>query len=133
MGGVAEVHEMIAFLLLNWRVLAIVGVIVAALGGTHIKAYQMGGDHEVATQAREDAQIAKAVDTANATAAEAIAKIRPRYTTISNKLEKQLEKETVFHDCRLDSTSMQLANQALSGGSETPSDSKLPEADAPSK
>ena len=133
MGRVAEVHEMIAFLLLNWRVLAIVGVIVAALGGTHIKAYQMGADHEVATQAREDAQIEKAVDAANATAAEAISKLKPKYTTTHNKLEKQLDKETVFRDCRLDATSMQLANQALAGGAEAPSGGKLPEANATAK
>jgi len=124
---------MIAFLLLNWRVLAIVGVIVAALGGTHIKAYQMGADHEVATQAREDAQIAKAVDAANATAAVAIAQIRPKYTTISNKLEKQLETHTLYRDCKLDPVGLQLLNQALAGGTEAPSDGKLPTTEPASK
>jgi len=132
MGGADGVCQVNPLILLNWRVWALLGIVVV-LGGTHIKAYQMGGDHEVATQAREDAQIAKAVDAANATAAAAIAQIRPRYTTISNKLEKQLETHTLYRDCKLDPVGMQLVNQALAGGAEAPSGGKLPTPDAPAK
>ncbi len=119
---------MIPLFLLNWRVWALLGILVV-LGGTHIKAYQMGGDHEVAAQAREDAQIAKAVEAANATAAEAIAKIRPKYSTINAEVQREIRTNTIFTECSLPATSLRNVNKALTNGPETTGDSKLPEAD----
>ena len=104
----------------------LVAILAAGAGG-----FKLGVDHEFASQAREDAHIAQAVDAANTASAQAIAGLRPRYTTIQGKLEKQIETNNVFHDCRLDVVSLQLANQALNGGSA--SNSELPKADAAGK
>jgi hypothetical protein len=120
---------MIPLFLLNWRVLAIVGVIVAALGGTHIKAYQMGADHEVATQAREDKHVAKAVEAATAVSAQAISKIRPKYSTINAEVQREIRTNTIFSECTLPANSLRNVNKALTNGPETTDGGKLPEAD----
>jgi len=106
--------------------LALIGAILAAGAG----GFKLGVDHEFASQAREDAHIAQAVDAATAVAAKAIGELRPKYTTIQGKLEKQIETHTVFRDCRLDPISLQLANQALNAGNPATGSSKLPGADA---
>jgi hypothetical protein len=66
-------------------------------------------------------------------AAKAIAELRPKYTTIQGKLEKQIETNTVYRDCKLDPIGLQLVNQALAGGAEAPTPSKLPKADSTTK
>lgn len=103
-------------------------IALAAAGG-----YKVGVDHEVASRAREDKHITEAVDAANATAAKAIAELRPKYTTIQGKLEKQIETNVVYRECRIDAPGLLLANQALSGGAETPAGGKLPGVDAAAK
>ena len=103
-------------------------IALAGAGG-----FKLGADHEVASRAREDKHITEAVDAANATAAKAIAELRPKYTTIQGKLEKQIETNTVYRDCRIDSVGMQLANQALDPTAEAPAGGKLPGADAAGK
>lgn len=104
--------------------IALFGALAAGAGG-----FKLGADHEVAAQAREQNHIAEAVDAANATAAQAIAAIKPKYTTIQNKLEKQIETNTVYRDCHLDPVGVQLVNQALTGGAVAPDSGKLPKPD----
>ena len=112
-----------------WLIVAVLLAILGAGAG----GFKLGADHEVASQARNDEQIRK-VETAVIEAnAKSIAAIKPKFTTISNQLEKQIETHTVYRDCKLDPVGMQLVNQALDGGTKATSDSKLPEADAPSK
>jgi uncharacterized protein HemX len=106
----------------------LVAILAAGAGG-----FKLGVDHELASKAREDQQIAKAVDAANESAAQAIAQLKPKYTTIQNKLEKQIETHTVFRECRLDAVSLQLANQALEGGAVPAGNRQLPKADAPER
>lgn len=105
-----------------WIIVAVLLAILSAGAG----GFKLGADHEVAAQAREDAHVAKAVEAANTVAAQAIANLKPKYTTIHNQLERQIETNTVLRDCRLDATSLQLANQALNGGAQAPGGSKLP-------
>lgn len=104
-----------------------------AILGAGAGGFKLGTDHEVASKAREDKHIAEAVDAANSASAAAIAQLKPKYTTISNQLEKQIETHTVYRDCRLDPVGLQLANQALTGGDAAPASSKLPDAVAPAK
>lgn len=103
----------------------LVAILGAGAGG-----FKLGADHEVAAQAREDEHVAKAVDAANKTSAEAIAAIRPKYTTIQNEVQREIRTNTVFADCKLPADSLRLVNQALNGGAVAISDSKLPKADA---
>jgi len=83
-------------------------------------------------QAINSQHITQAVDAANKSSAEAIATLKPVYTTIQAKLEKQIETKTVYRDCRLDADSLQLINYSLSGAHGAGS-GKLPGADAAGK
>ena len=76
-------------------------------------------------QALNEQHIAQAVDAANKVSAEAIAGLKPVYTTIRAKMEKQIETNTVYRDCRLDPVGLQLINHALAG-TKPAGDSKLP-------
>lgn len=87
---------------------AMVAMAGAALGG-----FQLGVDHERANQIDKQALVAEAVDAANTAAADAIAQIKPKYTTIQNQLETQIKTNTVFSDCKLDPSSFKLLNEAL--------------------
>jgi uncharacterized protein HemX len=108
--------------------LALVAAILAAGAG----GFKLGADHEVASQKRLDDQVRKVEKAVQATNAELIASLRPKYTTIQNKLEKQIETNTVYRDCKLDGVGLQLVNQALTGDT-TGSGGKLPAPDTPAK
>tara|TARA_R110000868_G_scaffold99334_1_gene273434 strand:- start:3564 stop:3911 length:348 start_codon:yes stop_codon:yes gene_type:complete len=110
----------------------IIGFLLA-LAGAGAGGFKLGDDHRTAAQAREQKHITEAVDAANNAAAQAIATLKPKYTTIQNKLEKQIEINTIYRDCKLDAVGLQLVNQALNGGAIAPSDSKLPKADTTGK
>lgn len=112
-----------------YLIIACLAAILAAGAG----GFRLGVDHEVAAQAREDAHIAEAVDAANASAAQAIAKLKPTYTTIQGKVRHEVETNTVYRDCKLSPDGLLLANQALAGGTETASGGKLPAPDATPK
>ena len=78
--------------------------------------FKLGADHEVAAQAREQAHIAEAVDAATTAAAQAIAAIKPKYTTIQAEVQREIRTNTVFADCKLPADSVRLVNQALRPG-----------------
>ena len=103
---------------------ALLAVLAAGAGG-----FKLGADHEVAAQAREQNHIAEAVDAANATAAEAIAAIKPKYTIIQGKVIREISTQTVYRECLHSPDGLRLVNQALGGGTVTPDSLKLPQAD----
>jgi uncharacterized protein HemX len=107
---------------------ALLAVIGAGAGG-----FKLGVDHEKAGQASKQEAVAEAVDAANNVWADKVASLKPTYTTIQNKLEKQIETNTVYRDCRLDPVGLQLANQALTGGAKPVGQGELPKADAVGK
>lgn len=107
---------------------ALLAVLGAGAGG-----FKLGADHQLAAQTREQNHIAEAVDAANAAAAQAIAQIKPKYTTIQNEVQREIRTNTVFADCKLPADSLRLVNQALNGGAEAPGGGKLPGADAPKR
>ena len=94
--------------------------------GVGIGGFKLGSDHEIASQAREQKHITEAVDAATNVAAQAIANIKPKYTTIQNEVQREIRTNTVFADCKLPANSLLLVNQALNGGTIPPVDSKLP-------
>lgn len=110
---------------------AILATIVVALClfGTGVAT---GVRWEEGKQAINEKHIQEAVDAANITSAKAIADLKPVYTTIRSKLEKQIETNTVYRDCRLDPIGMQLLNESLTGGKSI-GDSKLPKTDTTGK
>jgi uncharacterized protein HemX len=104
---------------------ALVAVLAAGAGG-----FKLGADHEIASQAREQKHITEAVDAATTAAAQAIATIKPKYTTIQNEVQREIRTNTVFADCKLPPDSLRLVNQALNAGTVTTADSKLSKPDA---
>ena len=102
----------------------LVAILAAGAGG-----FKLGVDHELASQTREDQQIAKAVDAATKTSAQAISALKPVYTTIQSKVQHEIETNTVYRDCKLSVDGLQLANQALNGGAISAGDGQLPKAD----
>lgn len=112
---------------MNQYVLLALAVAIAAAGAGGFK---LGVDHEYASQAREDRHITEAINAATNVSAQAIAALKPTYTTIQSKVQHDVETHTVYRDCKLSPDGLLLTNQALNAGVVAPSDSKLPEADA---
>lgn len=101
--------------------------------GIFVSGISVGKKWEEGRQAIENNHVAEAVDAANTAAAQAIAALKPTYTTIQGKLEKQIETNTVYRDCRLDPVGMQLLNQALGAGAVPAGSGKLPTPDTPAR
>jgi hypothetical protein len=95
--------------------------------------FKLGSDHEIASQAKENKQIEKAVAETKTAIADGLAALRPKYTTIQNKLEKEIETHTIYRDCKLSPDGLLLVNQALTGGSVGSGGSELPKADGVEK
>lgn len=115
--------------MMNPYALLTTGVLALCLfgGGIATGVRWEDGKHAINQQ-----HIAQAVDAANRTSAEAIANLKPVYTTIQNKLEKQIETNTVYRDCRLDPIGLQLLDTSLTGGKSLGS-GKLPTIDSTGK
>ena len=103
---------------------------VIALGGVYIKGRSDGIDLQAATQLRDEQIAQTSRDAALIVTAEAIAKIQVKNTTIKQTLEKEIHEKTYYADCKHDATGMRLINAALTGQTESASDSKLPRLDA---
>lgn len=90
----------------------VLAVAVAVAGGVGFK---LGVDHEYASQKREDAHIAEAVDAANEVAAKAISRLRPVNTTIMNEVQREIRTNTVYSnpDCSIPPDGVRLVNKAL--------------------
>lgn len=106
---------------------ALVAILAAGAGG-----FKLGADHELASQAREEAHIAQAVEAATKASAQAIADLRPIYTTIQGKTIHETSTNTVYADCHQSAGGLLLVNQALNGGTPVGS-GKLPQTDAAGK
>ena len=89
----------------------------------------LGEDREYAKRAREDAIIKKVQDTATQSAADAIAKIKVRNTTIHQEVQREVKTDVRYVECRHIDGMLPRINEALTGQRETgPNDGKLPEA-----
>lgn len=101
----------------------LVAVLAAGAGG-----FKLGADHEVAAKAREDKHIAEAVEAANTASAEAIAKIKVVNKTIQNEVQREVQNNIVYRDCKHTPDGLRLLNEAITGSKPT-GDSKLPRTD----
>jgi len=109
-------------------IFALVSLMGAGWGG-----FTLGVDHEKASQVDKQDSIADAVDAANNAWAEKVSSLKPTYTTIQNKVQHEIETNTVYRDCKLSPDGLLLANQALAGGAKPVSESKLPNVDSTGK
>lgn len=107
------------------------GALVAAilwgssLAGAFFYGDKVGGDREVATQAREDRVVKIATDAAASAAAGAIAAQRPKNVTIRQETEREIRTNTVYAECRHSPEQLQRLNAALTGDDPQPAGSGL--------
>ena len=104
-----------------------------AMMGVGAGGFKLGVDHEKASQVDRQDAIADAEDAANNAWADKVASLKPTYTTIQNKVQHEIETNTVYRDCKLSPDGLQLANQALTGGAKPTSESKLSNTDSAGK
>lgn len=105
---------------------ALAAVLAAGAGG-----FKLGADHEVASQARAQEQLDKAVAAMTTTAAESIAKIKVVNRTIQNEVRHETTTQTVYRDgaCKHTDNGMRLVDKALDPARAVPAGgSKLPKA-----
>lgn len=78
-------------------------LLLLALAGSAVSGFvgfNLGVDHNKATEADKRELVAEAVDAANSVAAAAIARMSPKHTTIRQTLEKEIHENTRYVDCR---------------------------------
>lgn len=100
--------------------------VLAAMVGVFLWGMRVGGDREVASQARIEARIRQTEETASRAAAEAIAKIEVVNKTTKQVLEREIVEKPVYRDCRNTPDGMRAIDSALANRPIPPSDSKLP-------
>jgi hypothetical protein len=113
----------------------IVGVVLflSAVGTAGWKGYAMGADHEIASRAKDESVEKRTRDAALSAAAEAIAGIQVRHTTIRQPVEREIRENVVYRDCHHSPDAFGLLNHALEDsapGDASTSDIKLPAADS---
>lgn len=119
-------------MLFNPTTLLIGALSVAILtGGAYIKGRQDGNAIARADQAEVLDLARKVRDDAQRGAAEAIARIEIKQTTIRQQLEREIHEKPVYRDCQHDAGSLQRINAALTGREpEPPGGGQLPRLDA---
>ncbi len=109
----------------------IIGVIIASFIAT-IASYKFGydnGTNEIkALQLSEEKLIAKVEESARLGAANEIAKIQLKQTTIYNKVQREVQTNTVYRECKHTADGLRNLNEALTN-QRSDDNSKLPNAD----
>lgn len=102
-----------------------------AVGGAYIKGRTDGGAIARADQAEVIELARKVRDDAQRGAAEAIAKIDIKHTTIRQATERTVHENVVYRDCQHPADQLQRINAALTGREPVaPGSGKLPRLDA---
>ncbi|RPI19661.1 MAG: hypothetical protein EHM65_01225 [Acidobacteriales bacterium] len=123
---------MIPLPFLPWLILAVTLLVGAAGAGGYWQGSKHTRDQIEAQVAREAALVDKTREAASLAAAEAISKIEVKNVTIRQKAETITREVPVYGDCRHDSRTLGLLNDALAPGAaeDRPADrGKLPAAD----
>jgi uncharacterized protein HemX len=93
---------------------ALLGLLLAA-GGAYWQGRQDGRDAAEALAAREQRLVAAAADHAASAAADAIARIKVRHTTIRQEAEREIQTRVEYRDCRHSADQLQRLNAAIAG------------------
>lgn len=102
-----------------YAAILIAGLLGGATGAWQIQNWRHGA--EEAIQAREDRARQETREAAQQGAASAIAALKPLNTTIVQKVQRELQTNTVYRDCKLPPAGLQLANEAITGRPAEPS------------
>ena len=102
---------------------ALLAIMGAGWGG-----FELGVDHQKATEADKKDLVAQAAEAAGQASAKAISQIRITNTTIQQEIQHETRTERVYLDCRHTPDGLRLVNAALTGA-ERPGGGQLPKAD----
>jgi hypothetical protein len=100
-------------------------VTVALLAGGKV-AYNLGWEARDSQALREEALVQKVALASQASAADAISKMRVKHVTIRQELEKEIRENVVYRECVASERVLQLTNEAILGGAVAPGDLILP-------
>lgn len=96
-------------------VLLIAASVATALTTAYLYGHVAGRNACEAAAAREQAVIDKAINVAAATSAAAIRDIKIQHRTINQRVEREIQTNTVFRDCRLPDGMRDNINEAITG------------------
>lgn len=77
--------------------------------------HRAGVDRTISSQTSADQVRRETIEAAQQGAATAIAALKPLNTTIVQKVQRELQTNTVYRDCKLPPAGLQLANEAITG------------------
>jgi hypothetical protein len=103
----------------------------ASIAGTFFYGQGVGKDGEIAKQAQIEKAITDTREAARLGAADEIAKIKVRHTTVQGKVETVIRDNPVYRDCLHSPDSVRLINEALTGRGGPASGGELPGVVAP--
>lgn len=116
------------------RYLIAAAVALGVVGGAFAYGVSVGKDSEKATQARIDEATQATREAAEQGAAKAIAQIKVTNTTIRGEVQREVQTNTVYRDCRVPADGLRLINEALKGQRAiTPGSSQLSTTDHPGR
>lgn len=105
------------------------GIAVAVVLGALYAAYSHGISVAEGRQAAAELAMQQTREAAQQGAAEAISKIKVTNTTIRGEVQREIQTNTVYSDCRVPADGLRLANDAIQGrGAGTAGSGKLPAA-----
>jgi hypothetical protein len=113
-----------------WVLLALLGAWGASLGGTAWYFEGVGENNVIARQARDDQVRQQTLEAAQAGAAAAIAANKPVNQTIVQKVQREVQTNTIYRDCKLPPAGLRLANEAITGRAESAGGGVVPGAKA---
>lgn len=113
-----------------WVLLAVLCAWLASLGGTAWYFEGVGEARVIAQQAHDDKVRQKTFEAAQAGAAASIAANKPVNQTIVQKVQREVQTNTIYRDCKLLPDGLRLANQAITGSAHPSGAGVVPGTDA---
>ena len=108
-------------------------LIVASYGGTLYLGVSYGEDKEIARASKTQDIVDQAQEAMVRAAATAIATIKPEHVTVNQKVQREIQTNTVYRDCVNTPSMLDNINQALTGRAPVASDSQLPGPSTPAR
>jgi hypothetical protein len=106
----------------------------ASVGGAGWYGMGLGEDRIIAKQASDDKIRQQTFDDAQRGAAAAIAANKPINNTIVQKVQREVQTNTIYTTCRVPASGLQLANEAITGQPTKPASGvSVPSSDTPKR
>lgn len=92
------------------------GLVYAAIvGGAYVKGEAVGRAAQVAEQSAVNDAVKDTREAALQGAAEAISKIKITNTTVRGEVQREVQTNTIYRDCKLPADGLRIANDAIAG------------------